>query len=229
MIKVVFIEDRTPRKEQFIEKVNLHKLHNYNFIKMIEEVDYVDFKIELANNSLDQLHEASVIIAHKSAFSHSEQDILKKFCNNSKTPLVFFSGGISGSSYQSKPFPYLNINSKNLYSDHLIYFLDSIEQGESVELLKLQFGRNWELNNLLSYRDVLARYIYKSRIEAISSFDKDDLDFILAPGLEILLPPELFNKIEQFSKQGIKEDGINKLTELKHLITNIVRNKIGLI
>jgi hypothetical protein len=210
MHKIVIIEDRTARKEKFLNRSILIELEKFKpDILFLEGTDYTKLKSELDNDELDFLTQFSVIITHRSAFEHALLDKIKDHCKKSKKPLVFFSGGISTSYYDETNFHFLTINSKDFYSNNLIYFLKKVKEGGDIELPILQYGVNWELNYLMEARNSISSFIYSN--PGMGQVTRNVIENeIKLKGKVLKALKNRFGEITWID-EGIKEDATEKL------------------
>ena len=154
MKKVLFIEDRPNRQKQYFSK-------KINALKQISCVDIKEFNegAEIIENinlgSSTNLEVYNLFIFHRSAFSQKGLNTLNNYCKKNNKELVFFSGGISQTTFTALPFVLLNINSKEFYTDKLLNFLEKYCNNESKHILQLYYGDNWELPLLLRYRQLI--------------------------------------------------------------------------
>ncbi len=141
MKKILLIEDRVERQLKFANDTGI-KLQKYN--------DFLDRKTKLEKSCLD---EYSTIITHRSAFGDADENILdylKKYCEETGTNLVFFSGGISSIYYSNAKYSFLLLNSKSFYSKNLQLFLEDAKQNGDSNILLLGYGKHWKINILLN-------------------------------------------------------------------------------
>lgn len=148
---IALIEDRIGRMNQFID-FDIKSIEN---IEIITETDLSDLKIDLDGGITSKLDMFDCLIFHRSALTNTQREIIKIYCNTNKKPLVFFSGGISSSFYNDSTFPYLHINSRDLYSNNLKMFSDHANQQNNINLLILQYGSKWKTNQLLLIKENL--------------------------------------------------------------------------
>ncbi len=103
MQKILLIEDRVERQLKFKGGTGIN-VEQYS--------DFLDNKTKLDKRSLNNY---STIITHRSAFGSEDQnvlDYLKKYCEETETQLVFFSGGITATFYSNTKYEFLLLNSK---------------------------------------------------------------------------------------------------------------------
>ncbi|MFA9192904.1 hypothetical protein AAGV33_00695 [Flavobacterium sp. FBOR7N2.3] len=150
-MKIALVEDRIGRMNQFID-IDIKSIEN---IQIITETDLSDLKIDLDQGITIKLDMFNCLIFHRSALTNTQREIIKTYCKTNKKALVFFSGGISSSFYNDSTFPYLLINSKDLYSNNLKMFSDHSNQHNIINLLILQYGAKWKTNQLLLIKENL--------------------------------------------------------------------------
>lgn len=150
-MKIALVEDRIGRMNQFTD-INIKSIEN---IRIITETDLSDLKINLDQGITTKLDKFDCVIFHRSALTNTQREIIKTYCKTNKKALVFFSGGISSNFYNDATFPYLLINSKDLYSNNLKMFSDHSNQYNSINLLILQYGAKWKTNQLLLIKENL--------------------------------------------------------------------------
>lgn len=148
---IALVEDRIGRMNQFID-FDIKLIKN---IKIITETDLSDLKRNLDEEITIKLDIFDCLVFHRSALTNTQREIIKTYCKTNKKSLVFFSGGISSSFYNDSTFPYLHINSRDLYSNNLKMFSDHSNQHNSINLLILQFGAKWKTNQLLLIKENL--------------------------------------------------------------------------
>lgn len=199
MKRILFIEDRVERMKKF-SPMNLFENKH---IQVITGLEYDHFVLKLDKNDLNSLFgDFECIISHKSALDLSQRGRIKNYCETEKKSLIFFSGGISYSFYSDKNFPYLNINANDFYSDKLKLFLDEYDTTEKVNMPILQFGKNWELNKLLNFRNDLVK---RSNEETIKRVRDLNIDEKLKQELNKLTNVEFINnEFAHIEKQQIK-------------------------
>jgi hypothetical protein len=161
-MKVAIIEDREKRLQRF-QSFDIYQEPN---VVVVTEQLFQDVLENLRVSDLSFLDTFGVIAIHRSALSESMRDSIKNYCAKEKKPLVFFSGGITSSYYKETTFPFLMINSKEFYSDHLKIFLDHLNTGAKPNLLMLQFGIKWKLSMFLSLRNRIVVSLSKEELKA---------------------------------------------------------------
>ena len=102
MKKILLIDDRTSRQQQFAEEINLNFDDYQNIIDNCIDEKYNTIYEQFQNDNYD-LSNYEVIISHENAFGDNQNVILsklEKYCKTNNISLVLFSGGIDTSSYQ---------------------------------------------------------------------------------------------------------------------------------
>lgn len=166
-MKIALVEDRIGRMEKFIV-FDIELIEN---IQIITETDLSNLKIDLDQAITSRLDIFDCLVFHRSALTNTQREIIKTYCKTNKKPLVFFSGGISSSFYNDSTFPYLHINSRDLYSNNLKMLSDySIEQN-SINLLILQYGAKWKTNQLLIIKENLNLRFHLNKIKRITDLN----------------------------------------------------------
>lgn len=174
-MKIAIIEDRISRLEHYSEL----ELNKYKSISIITGLDFDELFSELKNKQTQLLDQFECICSHRSAFTIETRDLIKEYCKQRKKPLVFFSGGISSNVYKDFDFPCLHINSKDFYSINLIYFIESTERGEPVNLLLIQFGKRWKLSLLMNLRNKISVALNKEYLKRkLKHVEIDDSELI---------------------------------------------------
>lgn len=150
-MKIALVEDRIGRMQQFLD----FDIIAIEILQVITEKDLSDLKLDLDKKTTERLDPFDCLICHRSALTNAQRETIKNYCKAKNKPLVFFSGGISSSFYNDTSFPYLNINSSDLYSNNLKMFSDNATQSATINLLILQFGAKWKTNLLLLLKENL--------------------------------------------------------------------------
>jgi hypothetical protein len=161
MKKILILEDRIKRQESFLNDSHLPSdffTRYADFVDNLEGNHYDDFKQKLSNASeYDFLKAYCCIIVHRSAFTKEIINRIFAFCNKNKIDLVYFSGGISSTNLQENSnYSFLTINSKHFYSSNLVLFLDELKNNSEINLGILAFGKQYDLNILLSFSHKLS-------------------------------------------------------------------------
>ncbi len=213
MKKVLIIEDRTQRQEQFLATTDI-KLDTYNFVENKIGKSYTKFKEELLKDS-SILEEYQVIISHRSAFEENNAkvlDTIKIHCEKQEKYLILFSGGISTSYYSKEPYEQLSLNSKDFYSSNLKLFLDEVGKG-NINLLLLAFGQRWKLNTVLNSLE---------KINTLTIDKMDYAEFYEKTGLETI------EKIIDFNEFEYEEFDEGVVEQVKQKILNYINDELGI-
>jgi len=220
-MKVLLIEDRQKRQEQFLNNSNVF-LSKYSILDNKTGTRYQEFKKNILEDKTI-LKEYDIIISHRSAFDKDNakiMDIMEEHCTNHSKKMVLFSGGIYSSYYQTNPFEKLSLNSKKLYSQNLELFLDNIENKNEVNLHILAYGEDWEINLLLGVLEKINLLLQKDD-DFIDGLDYDDLNDDV--NIELI---QDFIDIQNLTV----EDNIEKeqISTIRNNIMNYINYKLGL-
>ncbi len=163
MKKILLIEDVTERQKEFMHDQDF-TLDAYSEI-LENAIDDKYKKISLnLNINTATLENYSVIMVHKSAFEHESGITINKIeqhCKQNKTPLVLFSGSL-GNYYNNAQYDYLELNSKDFYSQNLKLFLDEYRKSNE-NILMLSYGSSWVLNTLLNILEKTNIFLRKNK------------------------------------------------------------------
>jgi len=181
MKKILLIEDRYKRQEMFQEDLEID-LKNYNDILDNVIYDKYDEVFELLKNGEFDFSVYGIVITHKSAFGDDNTKVLtyiENQCKKNSIPLVYFSGGIDANYYQKEDkFELFEINSKTLYSNNLLLFLE-IYRKEGLKPGVLIYGLQWDINILCKMLQKLNIYIEQLIDESqLESFFYEDNPYI---------------------------------------------------
>ena len=219
-MRIILIEDRVIRKLQFIDLTGI-SLEKYGFLKEVNAEEYMIIKNSLKVDNFIFFNDYDLIITHKSAFTIGEQDKI----NSLRKPIVYFSGGISQAFYAENSSPILHINSKDFYSENLEFFLDFLDKNNEIELLILQFGKQWKLNLLLNTRDSISQLIYSN---ANNDLFPDDFDIIFNKKvLSVINSNNLKTEIETLLLNGLRYTNIEKINDIKIGLSKEIRKIIN--
>lgn len=169
MRKILLIEDRSHRQNDFVElsNINLESYHEILDNKIDEK--YEEFIENIKNNNFD-LSKYDVIIAHQSIFINDFKEILgklKSYCKNNHKKLVLFSGG-NEISYINDEYEELGLSSEDFYSKNFKIFLENFKQNK-VNIRILAFGNKWKLNIMLNVLEKISLFV--------ESHNDEDLDY----------------------------------------------------
>jgi len=216
MKKVLIIEDRTQRQEQFLSHTGI-KLNEYNFVENKTGISYTKFKENiLADISI--LNKYEVIISHRSAFEQDNVrilDLIKQHCKNENKYLILFSGGITTSYYGKEPYEQLSLNSKDFYSQNLKLFLDEVDSN-NINLLLLAFGKKWKLNAVLN------------TLEKLNSLTSDDFDYFDDFYNSTKTNLKTLNEIIDFRDFDSEEFSAKTVDKVKQKILNHINDELGI-
>lgn len=188
-IKILLIEDRVKRQNNFLSSLNKNLNTYKNILNNFVEKDYEDFIHKFDSKYKKELTKYEFIFVHRSAFGEQNSYILENIreeCSKSKKKLIFFSGGITTKFYSNEKHEFLCLNSKEFYSENFILFLEKILLNEKVELLELAYGNYWKANqclkilekmhNFLSINEELylvKDFIIQTEIRTLNIFDEE--------------------------------------------------------
>jgi len=158
MKKILLVEDIPQRQSNFLEKQGIDLLPFSERLINCAEEQYHSLIDEIIENKIDWTQYSTIII-HRSGFE-TQREILKDICQENLIKLVFFSGGISSTFYTDKPYEFLQLNSKDLYTQNLKLFLESNEDN----LLELAYGDKWEINILLNKLEKINKFIEDNKL-----------------------------------------------------------------
>lgn len=192
MKKILLIEDRPGRQLQFIGNLQADELSNLEGLKSPQESECRTMIECLNSENVGNFANYDLIIVHKSSLNSKGLNTLNSICKKGKIDLILFSGGLSQLNYQNDGYRCLSINSKDFYSNHLIYFIKKYLREEIQNLLELIYGDNWKLSFLLQYRQL--KTIHDSEADAETKIMLDERLKIMEENFGII-PEELDNNI----------------------------------
>jgi len=182
--KVILIENRPSRQKIYLpnQEKDQEKLLKMDFLTHYSN----DIKNDLNNKDFNFLLGFDLIMIHRSFLNElsngSAVNAIVKFCEQHQKDLIYFSGGISASSFiQQDEFNFLLINSKDFYAN-LLGFLDGYYNGEIENLLELKYGKTWKLTYLLRLREfeklneLEEEFDVKSQREMSELFTNDEMN-----------------------------------------------------
>ena len=158
MKKILLVEDIPQRQANFLEKQGIDLLLFSDRLINCAEEKYHSIIDDIKNNNIDWTQYSTILI-HRSGFE-TQREILKNICQENKIKLVFFSGGISSTFYTDKPYEFLQLNSKDLYTKNLELFLESNKNN----LLELAYGDKWKINILLNNLEKINKFIEDNKL-----------------------------------------------------------------
>ncbi len=212
MKKILLIEDVTERQKEFMYG-NFFTLDDYSDILENAINDkYKEIASNLRNNRI-AFEDYSMIMVHKSAFENEAGITINKieqYCEQNKTPLVLFSGSL-GNYYNNAKYDYLELNSKDFYSQNLKLFLDEYAKGRG-NILMLSYGSNWILNTLLNILEKTNIFLRKNK----------DSDIVYSEFENFTKINKLTNIDNPFYEIAV-EDGWTSLKEIKKKRDSILK------
>jgi hypothetical protein len=223
-MEIAIIEDRIARLEQFTD----FELKRCKSVKIITGLEFDNLVGSLKINETKSLDQYECIASHRSALSNEVRDTLKEYCRIKKKPLIFFSGGITSSVLKDVDFPFLHINSKDFYSENLKMFIETCEEGNSINLLVLQFGKKWKLSLLLNLRNNIAVALNKEvlKVEFPDSQIGDSELIKRVRDLQInnAITAELINEKTNviFSGNDLTPISFGQVQDIKYVIDSII-------
>jgi hypothetical protein len=215
MKKTILIEDRINRQILFTKKAGSDFLMVEGLKSVSGKREFKELYDKIASKTLEVLDGFDAIIAHRSAFEHADRLVLFDYCAKNKKALIFFSGGITAPVYtDSRGFPFLSLNSKDLYSSKLKLFLEQAKLGD-INVMILAFGSNWELNSLIKYELHLTSLLNDSDLDTgvpkivieeklniptsiAKALEKEEYTFDWLEAKMIEVPKEHIRKLDKF-------------------------------
>jgi len=158
-MKIMLIDDRTIRQTRFTEETGIDLNTPNSILDNYSAKKYDELLLEFRNNNYTRLNNYDVIITHRSAFDNINStvlDELKKVCadEDKKKSLVFFSGGISSTTYLKMPFEFLLINSKTFYSENIEQYIN-----EPKNILQLAYGKKYNIAIMLNILEKINLFV----------------------------------------------------------------------
>ncbi|WP_157578198.1 hypothetical protein, partial [Tenacibaculum ovolyticum] len=129
-MKLALIEDRIPRMEQFLE----FSIKEFPLVEVFNDTNLNNLRLNIESDEFKNLNEFDCIATHRSAWTIEERSKLYSYCKEVKKPLIYFSGGITSSTFKDVEMPFLLINSKEFYSKNLKIFLEYMQSHDKLEL-----------------------------------------------------------------------------------------------
>ncbi|HTN46621.1 MAG TPA: hypothetical protein VL098_09770 [Flavipsychrobacter sp.] len=220
-MKILLIEDRLERKNQFLSIAGISSLDEYSFLTVLRPTELEALKSDIKNRNQTRLNEFDLLMIHKSAFSQSEQEIIRE----TSKPTVYFSGGIPQSSYTENPDT-LHINSKEFYSSNLKNFLEAIAKTGKIELMRLQFGEQWQLNLLLNLRQEITQ---KINTELESGIFPEDFEALFTDKImDFEWPTSMASRIENLKINGMAPNE-TILDDIKSVVTEMINQQLNIV
>ena len=159
MKKILLVEDIPQRQANFLEKQGIDLLPFSDRLINCAEEKYYSIIDDIKNNNIDWTQYSTIMI-HRSGFETNVLNSLKEVCENNSIQFVFFSGGVSSTFYTYKPYEFLQLNSKDLYTKNLKLFLETNKQN----LLELAYGDKWKINILLNNLEKINKFIEDNKL-----------------------------------------------------------------
>lgn len=226
-MKIAIIEDRISRLDQYAE----FDLKTRKTVSIITGTEFDNLILALQSKDTDSLDKYDCIASHRSALSNEIRDSIKEYCKIKKTPLIFFSGGITSSVFKDIDFPFLHINSKDFYSLNLKLFIDDCEVNNGINLFILQFGKRWKLSLLLNLRNNIAvaqnKLLLKNAKPDIEMADGELIKRVRDLQINSLIKVDINEKTNGFLSgneyASITEENIQEVKSvISHLINELV-------
>src|SRR5690554_1740556 len=162
MNEIILIEDRPGRQRQFFTDKQIGMLCEKSFLKMPQEEICRTLIDEINSNNTSSLLRYSLVMIHRSSLDRNGLKAIDDLCNDQKTDLILFSGGLSQLIYAREKYQSLSLNSKEFYNNHLISFLDKYSQEKTTSLLELVYQSNWKLELLMRYRLLKTKEMFEA-------------------------------------------------------------------
>jgi hypothetical protein len=157
-MKVLLIEDRPDRQKLFLpnKEKDIETLSKIEKLWMPIDNECKEIIDKINKEDFDTT-DLKLIMIHKSALIPPGVNYLIEQSEKKKINLVFFSGSIDQTIYNNENFEFLNMNSKEFYSDNLIPFLVDFISEENTQLLFLK-DKNWRLSYLFLFNQLYYNY-----------------------------------------------------------------------
>ena len=221
-MKIVLIEDRVVRKENFLRSLKVN-FDSYSFLKILSPEEYKEMKLKINFGDKFIFDDVDLIMTHKSAFTISEQDYIN-FCGK---PIVYFSGGISQSFLSTIPTPILHVNQSDFYSENLIEFLNHIVLYNIIELPILQLGTRWKLGILLRARDEFVQI--NRRFFNKEIFPEDLVTIFNKQFISIVVSSELIGNVQSVLEDGLAHDEVELRERLVSQLKQEINHQLSII
>lgn len=217
MRKILLIEDRAHRQNNFLEQVNINLDDYKDIIDNKINDKYEEFIKDMQSDNFD-LSVYDVIIAHQSIFINEYKEILgklKNYCKNYDKALVLFSGG-NETSYINDEYEELGLSSDVFYSQNLNLFLDDFKL-KNINIRILTYGNKWKLNIMLNVFEKIGFFLNKN-----DDIDIDYDEFIndtkanMLNNLDIKFYAMTINNDEVLESEivKLKDDILNHIKEM---------------
>ncbi|RZJ88471.1 MAG: hypothetical protein EOO20_13545 [Chryseobacterium sp.] len=178
MRKILIIDERSQRQLEFLpgKQKDLDKIAQLQFVENKIFDEFNAFMKALHKGNFDELLSYELWIIHRSLLVKEKLlNEIQLLAKKHKKSLILFSGSVSTHTFSQSDFPFLIMNSKNLYSERLIPFIMKFANDEKTTLVELIYGKNWKLTYLFKYRQVLQGVIYPGNMQETT----DELESIL--------------------------------------------------
>lgn len=216
---IMLIDDRTIRQTKFTDKTGIY-LDEYSDVLSNYTAESYDALLEkFRNNDFSELNDYDTIITHRSAYGEINSQVLdeiKNICEKENKKLVFFSGGISSVTYKKKPFEFLLLNSKIIYSENIKVFLENSKINDSI-ILQLAYGTKWHLSVLLNVLEKINLFIGSNLSKEMVSYK----NFKKLTTLDTIANFLNFNEPE-LENGGVK---MSDLIQLSNSISNQIKQQ----
>ncbi len=162
MKKILLIEDVASRQEDFMSHTDFTLKSYDDILENMTNDKYKSISTSLKDDTFN-FDDYNMVISHKTAFEEQTSVIVNKlesYCESTKKPLVFFSGGITNY-YKNTIYEYLELNSKDFYGQNLKVFLDNYRKNKQ-NILMLSYGDKWVLNVLLNILEKINLFLNKN-------------------------------------------------------------------
>lgn len=166
MKKILIADDRILRQSQHLPngEVDVAKIAKLKHVANMVGVSFDQFLAEMAEANFNELVSCDIWIMHRSfLIDNGLLTKIQALANEHDKTLVLFSGSITQNSYSKDSHVLLSMNSKTLYSDNLIPFLEGYVTEQPSDVLMLIYGKNWQLSTLLKYRHILSGAEYPGK------------------------------------------------------------------
>ena len=145
--QLLLLEDRLDRLRSSYREAE--KILSNPLVKVVNDPERINHYVREWDPEAGNI---SHVIAHRSILVEQKLlTILIEKCKESNIPLVLFSGGISHTIYTANEAPSLVLNSSELYSKGLEYFLNRFENHD-MDIRMISHGRYWNIAMKLSER-----------------------------------------------------------------------------
>jgi hypothetical protein len=172
MKKILIVEDRPERQEQYIPEgeLGVKRLSQLESVTNIAGGVGCTQHLKTLKTSTNALDEFDLLIYHRSALSSSGViNEVNQYCKDTGKPLIHFTGGANNITYLDDKFEYLLLSSRIFYSEKLFQFIDLFQKEEDLPLIRFAYGENWKLYYYLELRDML----WKDGIADLNSIQGD--------------------------------------------------------